>query len=184
MKKHKGKRDGKRPAGQGVLKCAAATASKVLGIPVAVAPDLKAAKRAKIDAWRKEVAAKGSAPNPALEAAMKAADANRTAKKTGAARAKAAKKPGCLQAAVRVLREAAKPMTCETIVKVALEKGWWATKGATPGATLYAAVIREIADPRRGSRFRRAEVKATKGGKAVALRGYFRLTEGQAREKK
>ena len=97
-------------------------------------------------------------------------------RKRGAAKPKAERKPGCLDAAVRVLREAGKPMGCQDIVKAALAKGYWQTKGATPGATLYAAIIRECAAKGKDARFRRAEVKETRDGKAVTLRGYFTLT--------
>jgi hypothetical protein len=142
--------------------------------------DAKAAKKAKLDAWRKEVAEKAAKPNPELDAAIKAADAKGRAKKAKAAKAKCERKPGCLDAAVRVLQEAGKPMQSGDIVKVALEKGYWQTKGATPGATLYAAMIREVAAKGAKARFRRAEVKETRDGKAVTLRGYFTLADEHA----
>jgi hypothetical protein len=134
----------------------------------------KAEKAAKVAAWRKEVAAKGAKPDPELDKAIKDADAKGRQKK---AKAKAERKPGCLDAAVRVLREAGKPMGCQDIVRAALAKGYWQTKGATPAATLYAAIIREVAAKGKDARFRRAEVKETRDGKAVSLRGYFELTE-------
>jgi len=105
----------------------------------------KAEKTAKVDAWRKEVAAKTAKPDPELDAAIKAAGATGRKKKVKAAKAKRERKPGCLDAAVRVLQEAGKPMQCGEIVQRALAKGYWQTKGATPGATLYAAVLRECA---------------------------------------
>jgi len=69
----------------------------------------KAEKTAKVDAWRKEVAAKGAKPDPELDAAIKAADAKGRQKKVKAAKAKGERKPGCLDAAVRVLQESGKP---------------------------------------------------------------------------
>jgi len=63
------------------------------------------------------------------------------------------RKPGALDAAVRVLRETSKPMNCTDIVKEALAKGYWQTKGRTPHSTLYAAVIREIAAKGKEARF-------------------------------
>jgi len=140
----------------------------------------KAEKAAKVAAWRKEVAAKTSKPDPELDKAIKDADAKGRQRK---AKAKAERKPGCLDAAVRVLREAGKPMGCQDIVKEALAKGYWQTKGATPGATLYAAIIRECAAKGAKARFRRAEVKETKDGKAVTLRGYFTLADEHAGKK-
>ena len=136
----------------------------------------KAEKAAKVDAWRKEIAAKAAKPDPELDAALKAAAKGRQ-KKAKAAKAKGERKPGCLDAAVRVLQEVGTPMQCGEIVQQALAKGYWQTKGATPGATLYAAVLRECAAKGAKARFRRAEIKETKGGKPVSLRGYFELTE-------
>jgi len=143
----------------------------------------KAEKAAKMAAWRKEVAEKAARPDPELDKAIKASEAGRQAKKAKAAKSKGERKPGCLDAAVRVLKEAGKPMQCGDIVKVALAKGYWQTKGATPGATLYAAVLRECAAKGKDARFRRAEVKETKGGKTVALRGYFTLADEHAGKK-
>jgi len=74
-------------------------------------------------------------------------------KKSKAAKPKGERKPGCLDAAVRVLREAGKPMNCTDIVKEALAKGYWQTKGKTPHSTLYAAIIREIAAKGKDARF-------------------------------
>jgi hypothetical protein len=136
----------------------------------------KAEKAAKVAAMRKEVAEKLAKPDPELDAAVKAAAEGRRAKKAKAAKPKGERKPGCLDAAVRVLHEAGKPMGCQDIVKEVLAKGYWQTKGATPAATLYAAIIRECAAKGAKARFRRAEVKETKDGKAVSLRGYFELT--------
>ena len=132
----------------------------------------------------------------AAQAAAPAADVGPTAAKTAEAKpdAKAerpkapkakrggdgAKRVGVLDAAVRVLQEAGKPMGCQDIVKEALAKGYWLTKGATPAATLYAAIIREVAAKGPKARFRRAEVKETKDGKALTLRGYFALADEHA----
>jgi hypothetical protein len=74
------------------------------------------------------------------------------------------RKPSGLDAAVRVLREAGKPMHCGDVVKTALEKGYWQTNGKTPAATIYAAIIREIAVKGGQSRFRKTD------------RGMFELT--------
>ena len=143
----------------------------------------KTEKAAKVAAWRKEVAEKAAKPDPELDAAVKAAAEGRKAKKAKAAKPKGERKPGCLDAAVRVLQEADKPMGCQDIVKEALAKGYWQTKGATPAATLYAAIIRECAAKGTKARFRRAEVKETRDGKAVTLRGYFTLTDEHAGKK-
>jgi len=143
----------------------------------------KTEKAAKVAAWRKQIAEKSAKPDPELDAAVKAAEQGRRAKKAKAARPKGERKAGCLDAAVRVLQEAGKPMGCQDIVKEALAKGYWQTKGATPAATLYAAIIRECAAKGPKARFRRAEVKETRDGKAVTLRGYFALTSEHAGKK-
>src|SRR5260221_10467866 len=57
-----------------------------------------------------------------------------------------ARKTSALDAAVRVLEEAGQPMTCPEMIEAMAAKGYWTSpKGATPAATLYSAVLREIA---------------------------------------
>jgi len=46
-------------------------------------------------------------------------------------------------------------MNAKAITETALAKRYWATKGATPWATLYSAMIREIAAKGAQSRFRK-----------------------------
>ena len=138
-----------------------------------------------VQAMRKEAAPKAKRPTK-LQAGNQAIQDRMAAKSKARKEAKVApkaageKKAGCLDAAVRVLQEAGKPMGCQDIVKEALAKGYWQTKGATPGATLYAAVLRECAAKGAKARFRRAEVKETRDGKAVTLRGYFALADEHA----
>ena len=62
-----------------------------------------------------------------------------------------------LDAAAKVLAETGKPMNCEDMVKLMLEDGLWATEGKTPAATIYAAIIREIAKKGDASRFRKTD---------------------------
>jgi hypothetical protein len=67
------------------------------------------------------------------------------------------KKPGCLDAAVEILKGAAGgPLGCKEMVERMLAKGLWQTKGKTPAATLYSAILRET---RKGqaSRFRKTD---------------------------
>ena len=76
-------------------------------------------------------------------------------------KAKAAKTPKAdgkmsgLDAAARVLEEAGQPMNAKAMVETMLAKGYWATGGATPAATIYAAIIREIAKKGGEARFRK-----------------------------
>ena len=62
-----------------------------------------------------------------------------------------------LDAAAQVLAEAGEPLDAKTMVERMLEKGLWATGGKTPAATIYAAIIREIAKKGDASRFRKVE---------------------------
>jgi hypothetical protein len=81
----------------------------------------------------------------------------KTAKaKTGKAQAK--KAPGQmrgLDAAARILAEAGEPMGTKELVARMLDSGLWQTKGKTPSATIYSAILREIAVKRETSRFRK-----------------------------
>lgn len=61
-----------------------------------------------------------------------------------------------LDAAAKVLAESGEPMRCGDVATAIIEQGLWTTKGKTPGATLNAAIIREIRDKGKESRFRKA----------------------------
>ena len=49
-----------------------------------------------------------------------------------------------LDAAAKVLAENGVPMTCKAIVEQMIAKGYWASGGKTPAATMYSAMLREI----------------------------------------
>jgi len=117
----------------------------------------KTEKAAKVAAMRKEVAEKVAQPDPELDAAVKAAAEGRKAKKAKAAKPKGQRKPGILTLAADVLKDAKAPMDCKAIVEKVLAKGLWQTKGKTPAATLYAAVIREIATKGKDARFHKTD---------------------------
>jgi len=89
------------------------------------------------------------------------ADEDRGGKALAKRTAKSAKKNGGkmsgLDAAAKVLGETGRPMGCNEIVSIMLERGLWATQGKTPEATIYAAIIREIAVKGAEARFRKAE---------------------------
>ena len=67
-----------------------------------------------------------------------------------------AKKSSGLDAAAQVLTDTGKPMTVKEIVAVAFEKGLWKSDGATPHATIYSAIIREISKRGKESRFKKS----------------------------
>jgi hypothetical protein len=62
-----------------------------------------------------------------------------------------------LDAAAKVLTEAGEPLNTKTMVERAIERGYWTTNGKTPAATIYAAIIREIAVKGDASRFAKAD---------------------------
>ena len=99
-----------------------------------------------------------TSPPVATKAAKASKNATKTRKAdTGERRGNGAKRASGLDAAVKVLAEAKEPMSCKTIVERMLAKGLWQTKGKTPAATIYAAIIREIASKGSAARFRKVE---------------------------
>lgn len=58
-----------------------------------------------------------------------------------------------LDAAAQVLARAKKPMTAQAIVDAMLKAKLWKTRGKTPAATIYAAMVREIAAKGKDARF-------------------------------
>ena len=69
-----------------------------------------------------------------------------------------AKKTSALDAAVRVLEESGQPMTCPEMIEAMTAKGYWTSPGgATPAATLYSAVLREIKAKGKDARFVKTE---------------------------
>ena len=80
---------------------------------------------------------------------------------TGAkvAKPKKPKKISGLTAAFMVLVDADAELSVKTIVETAAKKGWWKSDAATPTATVYAAIIREIATKGKDARFKRGTKK-------------------------
>jgi hypothetical protein len=62
-----------------------------------------------------------------------------------------------LDAAAKVLTDAKEPMNAKAMVETMLAKGMWKTGGKTPAATIYAAIIREIAEKKGESRFKKTD---------------------------
>ena len=58
-----------------------------------------------------------------------------------------------LDAAAKILAEAGEPLDCRTIVERAFAQKLWSSDGKTPGATIYSAILREIAKKGDASRF-------------------------------
>lgn len=120
-------------------------------------------KQPKVESKKK--AKKATAPQAAP--ATPAAEAPTVVLSEPKARKKTAHKDGTmsgLDAAAKVLAEAGEPLGCQVIVERAIEKGYWKSGGKTPAATVYAAIIREIAKKGDASRF----AKTARGTFALA----------------
>jgi hypothetical protein len=93
----------------------------------------------------------------------------KTAAKPKAARTKPADdKLSQLDAAVKVLTEVGDPMTTKAMIDAMAVKGYWISPGGqTPAATLYSALIREIAKKGAEARFVKVD------------RGQFALNDGK-----
>lgn len=79
------------------------------------------------------------------------------AKKKPAPEAKP-KKLSALDAAAKVLDEAGQSMTCQEMIDAMAAKGYWTSPGGkTPSATLYSAILREVANKGDAARFTKTE---------------------------
>jgi hypothetical protein len=86
------------------------------------------------------------------------------AKATKTRKAKADGKMSALDAAAKVLAEAGEPMYTKAMIEVMATNGLWTSPGgATPWATLYSALLREINEKGKDARF----VKTERGKFAV-----------------
>jgi hypothetical protein len=82
----------------------------------------------------------------------------RTRKPKKAADDGTAKKLSALDAAAKVLGETGQAMTCQEMITQMAAKGYWnSPKGRTPAATLYSAVLREVAAKVEEARFVKTE---------------------------
>jgi hypothetical protein len=79
-------------------------------------------------------------------------------KRTGAAKPATEKKVSAIDAAAKLLAEAATPMNCIEMIEAMASKGLWESAGGkTPHATLYSAIIREIGLKGEAARFVKSE---------------------------
>ena len=120
----------------------------------AKAPKPKTAKAAK------PAAAKAVEPAPAKLEKPEAATPEATTPAKAPAKAKREPKPpkkaSGLDLAARVLAEANEPLAARTIAERVIAAGW-KTDGATPHATLYAAMGREISRKGKDARFKKVD---------------------------
>ena len=79
----------------------------------------------------------------------------------------AGKKLSQIEAAIQILGKSKNPMNCIAIVEAMQVQGLWSTpNGATPEATLYASILREINGKGKDARFKKVE----RGGFALVAR--------------
>jgi hypothetical protein len=88
---------------------------------------------------------RGTTKADAVADAMAAAHADKVVRTSG------------LDAAAQVLAAAGKPMTTQEMVKAMFDQGLWTSNGKTPAATIYSAIIREIAAKGTDARFRKTD---------------------------
>jgi hypothetical protein len=113
-------------------------------------------KSTKSDKTKKATKADAAPPVEKTEAA--AATPAQVPTKAKKAKEPKAKKTSALDAAARVLEEAGQPMTCPEMIEAMAGKGYWTSPGgATPAATLYSAILREIKAKGKESRFMKTE---------------------------
>jgi hypothetical protein len=116
-------------------------------------------KTTKSDKTKKATKAEGAAPvEQTYTAAVAQEPATPKGKKAKSPKQSKAKKPSALDAALRVLQEAGKPMTCPEMIEAMATKGYWTSPGGkTPAATLYSAILRETQTKGDASRFVKTE---------------------------
>ena len=113
-----------------------------------------------------------SASAARAEGAAKTKRAQAAKKRTAKAkeRTSSPKRISALDAAAQVLAVSKEPMRAKDLIVAMAEQGLWSSpNGKTPEATLYAAMIREIAAKGSEARFRKVE------------RGLFAAGDGSAR---
>jgi len=89
-----------------------------------------------------------------------AGDANRSKKTKATTKKKSLAKPkklSLIDAAVQVLGASKQPMNCKQMVEQVIAKKLWSTNAATPHATLYSAILREINTKGKDARFKKVD---------------------------
>ncbi len=95
--------------------------------------------------------------NTAKTAAAKSGKNPGKTKATKRAQAGGQPKLSALAATAKVLAETGQAMTCKELIAAMAARGYWTSPaGKTPGATLYAALAREIKVKKDQSRFRKS----------------------------
>jgi hypothetical protein len=115
-----------------------------------VVPKDGGADQGPFDTKKQALDAKAGAPAAEAKAARPA--------KAKKAKEPKAKKVGALDAAVQVLAGTKEPLNCKAMIEAMAKRALWTSPGGqTPWATLYSAIIREIATKGKESRFTKTE---------------------------
>ncbi len=115
--------------------------------------DKETTNNARLDAHAAKSAPKATTPRKPAKDATRANVGGNAGGNVGAL-----KRPSGLDLAAKALAESKEPMTAKALADRVIAAGWQTT-GRTPEATLYSAIIREIANKGKDSRF----VKASRG---------------------
>src|SRR5262249_33648239 len=103
-------------------------------------------------------ATKGATAPPVEQPETAAATPAPAEAKGKKAKAPKPKKTSALDAAFRVLEKAGQAMTCPEMIEAMAAKNYWTSPGgATPAATLYSAILREIKAKGKDARFVKTE---------------------------
>ena len=106
---------------------------------------------------KKKAASKSKGPT-AKARSPKAAGKAKKAKPKKAGGEKKPKRISALDAAAQILETAGKPMKAQELIAAMAEQGLWSSPaGKTPHATLYAAMVREIAKKGNAARFKKVD---------------------------
>jgi hypothetical protein len=97
-------------------------------------------------------------PEPAPDRTGATAEPAKPKRQPRAPAAPKGKKVSALDAAAKVLAEEGRPMSCPEMIAAMAAKGYWASPGGqTPDATLYSAILRELATKGDQARFVKTE---------------------------
>ncbi len=117
----------------------------------------------------KELANNAANAQAAVERNQKAPKAEKAAKAAKEPKAAKPKRVSALDAAAQVIAKADKPMRAVDIIAQMEAKGLWKSPGGkTPEATLYAAIIREIAAKGKEARFKKHDRGLFVAGRGAA----------------
>jgi len=114
------------------------------------------AGRRKLLGWKP---VKGSKATPTTEVSeQKAKDSKEPkAPKETKPKKESTRGPSGLTVAAQMLKDVGTPMKCKDMVEEMIAKRLWTTNGKTPSATIYAAIIREIAEKGKEARFKKTD---------------------------